>query len=107
MEIEMEGRKKNTLLHREELNFEILHVKKTPTRNEVRKELAAKLGATEDLVIIDDITHEFGSMHIVGFAKRYDSIEDLKKIEPSFMRKKHGEVIEVKDAKPNEAKKEA
>ncbi len=99
MQIEMEGRKKNTLLHREELNFEIMNVKKTPTRTDVRKELAAKLGASEELVIIDDITHEFGSMHIVGFAKKYDSMEDLKKIEPSFMRKKHGEVPEVKAEK--------
>lgn len=107
MQIEMEGRKKNTLLHREEFNFQILNVKKTPARTDVRKELAAKLGATEELVIVDDITHEFGSTHIVGFAKKYDSIDDLKKIEPQFMRKKHGEVPEAKAEKPAAAKEGA
>lgn len=94
MEIEIEGRHKNNLLHREEINFEVLNVKKTPSRKEIRSALAGKLGANEELVMIDEINHEFGSMRIVGFAKRYDSIEDLKRIEPTHMRKRHGDADE-------------
>lgn len=107
MEIEIEGRHKNNLLHREEINFEVLNVKKTPSRAELRTLLSGKLGVNEDLVIVDEIDHEFGSMHIVGFAKKYDSVEELKKIEPAHMRKRHGEVEVKAEAKPSaEAKGE-
>lgn len=96
MEIEIEGRHKNILLHREELNFEILNAVKTPSREEVRKKLAAQMGVNEELVIVDEIEHEFGSTRVYGFAKKYDSAEELKKVEPSHVRKRHGE----KDEKP-------
>lgn len=98
MNIEIEGRHKNTLLRREEFNFEILDVKKTPTRSEIRNKLSGKLGAAEELVVVDEIVHEFGSTRVIGFAKRYDSIEDLKRIEPTYMRKKHGEKMDAKPA---------
>jgi small subunit ribosomal protein S24e len=91
MEIEIEGRHKNTFFHREEVNFEILNIKKTPSRAEVRKALAVQLGAGEELIVVDEINHEFGSTCVVGFAKRYDTIEDLKKTEPMYMRARHGE----------------
>lgn len=106
MQIEIEGRHKNNLLHREEIHFEILGVEKTPSRAEIRAALAGKLGASEELVMIDEIDHEFGSNHIVGFAKKYDSVEELKKIEPMHMRKRHGEVEAKVEAKPTEAKGE-
>lgn len=95
MQIEIEGRHKNTLLHREEFNFELLNVKKTPTRADIRTKLAGMLGANEELVVVDELSHDFGSTRVVGFAKRYDSVEDLKKIEPAYMRKKHGEKAEA------------
>lgn len=100
MQIEIEGRHKNILLHREEINFEILGVKQTPSRAEIRKTLAGQLGVEEELVMIDEINHEFGSMHVVGFAKKYDSVEELKKIESTHMRKRHGEVEVKTEAKP-------
>ena len=104
MELEIEGRHKNVLLHREELNFEILDAKQTPTRKEIRTKLAGMLGVEEGLVIIDEIEHEFGSSRVVGFAKKYDSVEEMKKTEPTYMRKKHGEKAEEK--KGEEAKEE-
>ncbi len=91
MDIEIEGRHKNILLHREEINFEVINEKKTPSRAEVRAALAGKLGTDENLVIIDEIDHEFGSTRIVGFAKKYDSIEELKKTEAVHMRVRNGE----------------
>ena len=102
MEIEIEGRHKNTLLHREEINFEILDVKKTPTRKEVRAKLAAQLGAKEEDVIVDELQHEFGTSRVTGFAKHYEDAAALKKIEAEHMvRKQTGE----KKAKKEEAKK--
>ncbi len=104
MQIEIEGRHKNTFFHREEVNFELLNIKKTPSREEVRKALAAQLGANEELVVIDEIDHEFGSTRVYGFAKKYDTVEDMKKTEPKFMRKRHGEKDEPKvAATPKEA----
>ncbi len=105
MEIEIEGRHKNNLLHREEINFEILNAKQTPSRMEVREKLAGKLGVGVELVVIDEIDHEFGSTCIVGFAKKYDSIEHLKEIESEYIRKRNGEKEAAKGA-PAEAKGE-
>ncbi len=107
MQIEIEGRHKNNLLHREEITFEILGVKTTPSRIEIRKALAGQLGVGEELVMIDEIDHEFGSTRVVGFAKKYDSVEELKKIESTHMRKRHGDVDAKPEAKPaSEAKGE-
>ncbi len=92
MDIEIEGRHKNSLLHREEIRFEILNVKATPTRKEIRTKLAAQLGAKEELLIVDEIDHEFGSTVVTGFAKVYDSAEQLKSMEAEHMvRKQTGE----------------
>ncbi len=104
MEIEIEGRHKNTLLHREELNFEILNAKKTPTRTEVRNKLAAMLGVDENLLVVDEISHDFGSTRVTGFAKKYDSVEDLQKTEPLHMRKRHSEKTEKKETQKEETK---
>ncbi len=107
MQIEIEGRHKNILLHREEINFEILGVKQTPSRSEIRKAIAGQLGVNEELVMIDEIEHEFGSTRVVGFAKKYDSVEELKKIESTHMRKRHGDTDAKPEAKAvNEAKGE-
>ena len=90
MQIEIEGRHKNPLLHREELNFELLDTKKIPDRKALRTQLAAQLGADENLIIVEHIEHTFGTSRIVGSAKRYDTIEDLKKIESAHNLKRHG-----------------
>lgn len=104
MQIEIQGRHKNMFFHREEVKFELLNIKKTPSREEVRKALAAQLGSSDELVVVDEIDHEFGSTRVYGFAKKYDSVEDLKKTESVYMRKRHGEVIEKKAATPAKPK---
>ena len=92
MNIEIEGRHKNSLLQREEIQFEVLNIKSTPTRKEIRSKLAAQLGAKEELLIVDEIEHEFGSTVVTGFAKLYDSPEALKQLEAEHMvRKQTGE----------------
>ncbi len=92
MNLEIEGRHKNTLLQREEIQFEVLDSKTTPTRKEIRTKLAAQLGAKEELLIIDEIDHEFGSTVVTGFAKLYENMEALQQLEAEHMvRKQTGE----------------
>ncbi|MDP2666866.1 MAG: hypothetical protein Q8P05_05205 [Candidatus Diapherotrites archaeon] len=102
MEIEIEGRHKNPLLHREELNFELLDVKTIPDRKTLRTRLAAQLGVDEQLVIIENIDHTFGTSRVVGFAKKYDSMEDLLRIEPEYARKRHGISTGEKETSPKD-----
>lgn len=107
MQIEIQGRHKNPLLHREEFSFELVDTKKIPDRKTLRTQLATQLGADENLVIVENIEHTFGTSRIIGTAKRYDTLEDLKKIESAHIQKRHGLDEEKKaEAAPAEEKSE-
>ena len=81
----------NPLLYRKELIVEIDHVgEPTPSREEVRKRIAALKGVSENLVIVHTIKPMFGIGKSKAFIKIYQSEEKLKEIEPEYMLKKHG-----------------
>jgi len=80
------SRRRNELLNRGEISFEILHEKGgTPTRLEVRKQLASMLSVNIDCVIIKKIETKRGSTATIGEANIYDSVEQVKYTEPSYI----------------------
>lgn len=86
MKIEIEGKKENPLLERTEINFRVEHGgTSTPTRDEIRTQLAGTLGVNKDVVILDRLKTEFGHQVSLGYAKVYDSIESAKKYERDHM----------------------
>jgi small subunit ribosomal protein S24e len=115
MEIEIDSKKNNPLLNRTEIYFTIKHIgEKTPNREVIRAELAEKLNAKKEDVIIDSIHTTFGIQEITGYAKIYSSPDKLKGLEREhilvrnkLMQAKKKEKKEgAKAAKPAEAAKE-
>ncbi|MHA1267642.1 MAG: 30S ribosomal protein S24e [Candidatus Helarchaeota archaeon] len=79
----------NSLLNRKQINFKIIHEKMaTPTRDEVKRKLAAQFNADPNTIIIDKLLPRFGQATTVGFAKIYNSPEDLT-IEPKYIIKRN------------------
>jgi small subunit ribosomal protein S24e len=82
MEVEIDSKKNNPLLNRTEIYFTIKHLgEKTPNREIIRAELADKLNAKKEDVIIDSVHTTFGIQEITGYAKIYSSPDKLKGLE--------------------------
>ena len=105
MEIEIQSKTDNTLLGRTEVHFVILHEGEgSPKRDLVRNELAEKLNAKRETVMIDFMRSSFGARKTVGYAKIYKSIEDAKAGEADPILKRNG--LGTKKKPKKEAKKE-
>jgi small subunit ribosomal protein S24e len=82
LKVEIEGKKDNLLLERLEVNFRVDHEGgATPTREEVRDQLAKALKVEKSTIIVDEIRTEFGKQMSSGYAKVYKSVESAKKLE--------------------------
>ncbi len=105
MEIEIQSKTDNTLLGRTEVHFFILHEGEgSPKRDLVRNELAEKLNAKRETIMIDFMRSSFGARKTVGYAKIYKSIEDAKAGEADPILKRNG--LGTKKKPKKEAKKE-
>ncbi|MEM3577757.1 MAG: 30S ribosomal protein S24e [Candidatus Bathyarchaeia archaeon] len=87
MEITIVSEKKNPLLRRREVYFQIKHNQtgSTPPRSEVRKAVADALKTNIELVFIKKIGTKTGTQIATGFANVYDSLEQAKLIEPEYV----------------------
>lgn len=83
MSIQITSDKKNPLLQRREVEFAATG-KTTPSRKELKAELAKTLKADEKLIVIDYIDQKMGTNFNTGKVKVYDSEEALKRISLSY-----------------------
>lgn len=105
MEIEIQSKTDNPLLGRSEVRFIIQHEGEgTPKRELVRSELAEKLNAKKETIMIDFMRSSFGIRKTVGYAKIYKSVEDAKAGEADFVMRRNG--LGTKKKPKKEAKKE-
>ncbi|PNX47039.1 MAG: hypothetical protein BV459_05245 [Thermoplasmata archaeon M11B2D] len=105
MEIEIQSKIDNLLLGRTEIRFMVLHEGEgTPKRELVRSELAEKLNAKKETIMVDSMHSSFGSRKTIGYAKIYKSIEDAKAGEADFILKRNG--LGTKKKRKKEASKE-
>jgi small subunit ribosomal protein S24e len=105
MEIEIQSKTDNPLLGRTEVRFVILHEGEgTPKREFVRTELAEKLNAKKETIMVDFLRSSFGTRKTVGYAKVYKSVEDAKAGEADFIMRRNG--LGTKKKPKKEAKKE-
>jgi len=103
MEIEVVSRKDNPLLGRIEIQFKISHGKdRTPTRDDIRNELATMVNSKKDRVVIDHMNSVFGKAETVGYAKIYEKKETAQKIERKHTLKRN----KLFDEKKKEEKKQ-
>ena len=83
MKVKVTNQHHNPLLKRKEVIFEAEHEPRegTPTRAELRKNLAEILKANVDLIFIKRAVTKTGSMLTVGEANVYDTAEQVKIVE--------------------------
>ena len=87
MKVKIVSKEQNPLLKRKEVTFRIEHAQNggTPTRLEVRKQLATLLKTDIELVYIKQLETKTGTMIAMGEANAYESIEQANLIEPKHI----------------------
>ncbi|MEM2146746.1 MAG: hypothetical protein QW279_15390 [Candidatus Jordarchaeaceae archaeon] len=86
MKVDIISKQRNDLLKRSEVKFCVNHEKGgTPSRIEVRKNLAAILNVDEERVYINRYITGTGSMISLGEANVYDSVEQANLTEPKHI----------------------
>ena len=87
MEIEIESRKDNKLLNREEVCFTMCYEGKTPSRHKVRKQLKDILG--KNIIIVEYIKPVYGAQQARGYARAYSSEKQARMVEPHHIIKRN------------------
>jgi ribosomal protein S24E len=99
----------NSLLKRREVTFEVEHDphEGTPTRAELRKNLAEILKANIDLIFIKKAVTKTGSLLTVGEANVYEAAEQVKIVEARHIINRNIPSVKPKEGKVEPAKEEA
>lgn len=92
MKIRILSRKRNPLLKRMEITFEVDHSDSggTPQRLEVRETLAKAIKADLKLVYISRMVTKTGTMTALGEANAYDSLDQARHVEPNHILVRYG-----------------
>jgi small subunit ribosomal protein S24e len=87
MKVKIVSKEQNPLLKRSEVAFSIEHDKDggTPTRGEVRNQLAQMLKINLELVYVKQLETKTGTSVAVGEANAYESVEQAKLVEPKHI----------------------
>lgn len=103
MKLKILSKEQNPLMKRKEVTFSVEHAQTggTPTRVEVRKQLATLLKTDLDLVYVKQLETKTGTMVAIGEANAYDSIEQAKLVEPEHIIARNA-IPEEKPEKPEE-----
>jgi small subunit ribosomal protein S24e len=99
MEIEINTKKNNPLLNRTEIRFTVKHQgEKTPNREIIKSEIAEKINAKKENIIIDFINSGFGIQESSGYAKIYSPAKIGEEIERKHILKRN-KIISKKEKK--------
>ena len=90
MNIQITKEDKKPLLKKRVLTGKTVYEGKTPTRMEIRDELAKKINAKKELVIVKRAKTYYGSQSAHLEAEVYDDENALKAIEHEYMLVRHG-----------------
>ncbi len=82
MEIEIESRKENKLLEREEIHFIVRYDGATPSRKKIREQLKGM--GINGFIVLDYVKPVFGAREAKAYAKVYPSEQKARKVEPEY-----------------------
>ena len=92
MEIDFIEEKENKLFNRKEIKFYVDYDgEATPKALDVKSKLVALLNTKKDLIVVDNVQPHYGEPKALGYAKVYDTVEDLKYIETKHVLAKNEE----------------
>ncbi len=108
MDIEIIKERENSLLDRKEITFNISNTGATPSRDEVKNKLVAMLNSQYELLVLGNLTTEYGSHEITGYAKIYSDAARAAEVENKYVieRNKSKPVEEVEEEPVKEAVEE-
>lgn len=112
MKLEIKKERDTPLLSRKRVTLVGEYERSTPSRIDIRKEVAKKVNAKENLVVIKHIYTKYGSHKAKIIAHVYSNEDEMKKIEEEVLLKKQvpkgegGQKEKPKEDKPKEEKKE-
>jgi small subunit ribosomal protein S24e len=85
LKVELTSTHSNPLLGRKEVQFKILDSKITPSRSQIRIQVAAALQAELDQVYVREIITKSGTRQTSGLIHIYEDPEEARKIEPKYV----------------------
>jgi len=83
MAIEIVKDEENVLLNRRDIVFKTEEI--GMSRKSVKNMLVALLDTTPELLILDRMNSQYGKQDILGYARLYDTEQNLRRIEPDYM----------------------
>jgi small subunit ribosomal protein S24e len=99
LDIEITKERENPLLDRNEITFNISNTGATPSRDNVKNKLVAMLNSKYELVVLGNLTTEYGAQKTVGYAKIYLDAKRAAEVENDYIieRNKPKPVEEVEE----------
>ena len=94
MEINVNEKIENPLLNRTEIQFDCTYQgEATPTVLDVKNRLVATLNVDKNLLVVHNLKPSYGEGKANGYAKLYDTEENLAKIERDHVVEKNTEAV--------------
>lgn len=95
MEIDIFEEKENKIFNRTEIKFYVEYEgEATPKILDIKSKLVALLNTKKDLIVVDNVQPHYGEPKALGYAKVYDTVDDLKYIETDSVIAKNTEPVE-------------
>ena len=92
MEIEYIEEKENKLFNRKEIKFYVDYEgEATPKALDIKSKLVALLNTKKELLVVDNVQPHYGEPKALGYAKVYETVDDLKYIETEHVIAKNAE----------------
>ena len=92
MEIEFIEEKENKLFNRKEIKFYVDYDgEATPKILDIKSKLVALLNTKKELLVVDNVQPHYGEPKALGYAKVYETVDDLKYIETNHVLAKNEE----------------
>ena len=104
MEIEFIEEKENKVFNRKEIKFYVDYDgEATPKLLDIKSKLVALLNTKKDLIVVDNVQPHYGEPKAIGYAKVYDTVDDLKYIEAKHVIAKNEEPEEPAEEEAEDA----
>ncbi|MBE6492160.1 MAG: 30S ribosomal protein S24e [Methanobrevibacter sp.] len=92
MEIEFIEEKENKVFNRKEIKFYVDYDgEATPKVLDIKSKLVALLNTKKELIVVDNVQPHYGEPKALGYAKVYDTVDDLEYIEAQHVIAKNEE----------------
>jgi small subunit ribosomal protein S24e len=103
MNVNVISKTDNAVLERKEIQAEVSFDGPTPSREDIRKAICAKVGSNPDLTVLREVNNSFGKQSVNVVAHAYSDKEKMTRTEPEYVVKRD-KVVEK--PKPEEKPKE-